>query len=583
MPTRLIQCTASALALFLASAAASALAPPQQAAPADKSVVIPDSRGWTVDQAIVNLRSSDKGLRLAGLYRLFKEPGPGIQKWIAEAAQYDPEPRIRYEAVKALQARNEPESLPILMHIAETDKDDRVRTAARIASGVGGPAGGQPVAPAPPPEAGAQPTPPPAKRYDAAGNELPPGYLDGDPAGGQAGFGGGGEVPWGEDVDPEEVGKSTGGTARAHSGFLPQLGFDGAMGSPRDTLNRSDVGLQLGFGYGRFDGTVHMDAAAGIDSAESRGVNRFTFTDFSMTILGHWSPGKYFEVGLSAEVLTVEKLEHQQRWERMGSDDNWEMVGYWEDAPDGYYSVDEPEQLGLIYQDSSHKSAAFGLVSLDLKSIFLQRDVVRAGIVARVTFPTHMGARFDEGLGAADLYLPGSSGIDPKTGHFTDEGTVWGIEPGVVASVAPVEHLTIYADLTFAMAFLKYNVVEKDLSNSDTLENKTTNLFFIPHFGAQYRILDDKLGFQVAFSPVAFVGKGGETGLAAFAIVPGVSTRLAEHLNLSLTVDIDVGANAAHPFESPRLLSDTDAQLSEPTPCGVGRQVGLALQAAWEF
>ena len=587
-PLPLFALTAAA---FLASTALSAQAPaPQAPAKPEERIIIPDSRAWTAEQAIVNLRSSDKGMRLAGLYRLFKEPGPDVQKWIAEAAQYDPEPRIRYEAVKALQARNEPASLPIFMHLAETDKDDRVRTAARIASGIGGTPGaqagapGQP-APQPQPTAPGQPAPPPPKRFDAAGNELPPGYLDGDPGGAQVGVGGSGaggssgaEVPWGADMDPEAVAVKKEGDLRAHSGFMPQLGFDGAMGSPRDTLNRSDVGLQLGLGWGRFDRAVIVNMVENdvINGDQARGVNRFTSTDFNMTILGHWSPVKYFEVGASAEVMTVEKMKHQQRWECLNLGGNWETVSV-SDPPDPdsycYGSSD------VIYQDSSYKGVAFGLLSLDLKSVFLQTDLVRVGIAARLTFPTHSGPRFDKGLGAADLYLPGG---EPKIRHYTDAGSVWGLEPGVVASIAPIPHLTIYADLMFTMAFLKFNVVLEDLSNTDTQERKAANFFFIPHLGVQYRFLDEKLGVQLAFSPVAYLGKG-DAGLAAFAIVPGISARLIEHLNLSLTVDIDAGASAAHPFQCPGLVSDTEAQASPPTSCGVGRQVGFALQTSWEF
>jgi hypothetical protein len=580
-------------AVLLVSAAVSAQAPapaPQTSAKPSPPIIIPDSRAWTVEQAIVNLRSSDKGMRLAGLYRLFKEPGPDVQKWIAEAAQFDPEPRIRYEAVKALQMRNESASLPIFMHIAETDKDDRVRTAARIASGIGGTPGAQPGAPgqpAPQPqEAPGQPAPPPPKRFDAAGNELPPGYLDGDPGGAKVGVGGSGaggtggaEVPWGAEMDPEAVAVKEEKELRAHSGFLPQLGFDGAMGSPRDTLNSTNVGILLGLGWGRFDHAVTMDMAVDdvINGEQARGVNRFTRTSFGMTLLGHWSPGKYLEVGLSAEVMTVEKMKHQQRWECLNLDGQWEKVSITDPPdPDSYcYGSSD-----VIYQDTSYSGAAFGLVSLDLKSVFLQTDLARVGIAARVTFPTHTGARFDKGLGAADLYLPGG---EAKTGHYSDKGSVWGLEPGIVASLAPIQHLTIYADLTFTMAFLKFGVVTRDYGNTDSQERKATNFFFIPHFGVQYRLLDEKLGVQVAFSPVAFLGRGGDAGLAAFAIVPGASIRLIEHLNLSLTVDIDAGANATRPFQCPHLVSDTEAQTSEPAACGVGRQVGLALQTSWEF
>jgi hypothetical protein len=590
MTIRSVLSSAAAATVFLASSASFAQAPPPPPAlapAAEPRVVVPDSRAWTKDQAIVNLRSSDKGMRLAALYRLFKEPGPDIQKWIAEAAQYDPEPRIRYEAVKALEARNESASLPIFMHIADTDKDDRVRTAARIASGIGGAPGPQPGAPGqpappPPPAAPGQPAPPPVKRFDATGNELPPGYLDGDPGGAQVGVGGSGtgaEVPWGADSEGEAI-APTKSAARTHSGFLPQLGFDGAMGSPRDTLNRTDIGLQLGLGYGRFDHAVIM-TMGGTDSVingdQARGVNRFTSTAFDMTLLGHWSPGKYFEVGLSAEVLAVEKTKHQQRWECLNLDGVWETVSVTDPPdPDSYCHGSSD----VIYQDASYKGAAFGLLSLDLKSIFVQTDLARVGVVARVTFPTHTGARFDKGLGAADLYLPGG---EAKTGYSTDKGSVWGFEPGVVASFAPIEHLTLYADLTFTMAFLKLDIVSTNAAGSYSQERKPLNFFFIPHFGAQYRFLDEKLGVQIAFSPVAFLGKEGGAGLAAFAIVPGVAYRFADHLDLSLTADIDAGGNAAHPFECAHLVSDTESQTSAPTTCGVGRQVGFALQARWEF
>jgi hypothetical protein len=66
-------------------------------------------------------------------------------------------------------------------------------------------------------------------------------------------------------------------------------------------------------------------------------------------------------------------------------------------------------------------------------------------------------------------------------------------------------------------------------------------------------------------------------------IVPGIAFRAMDHLNLSLTVDIDAGENAAHPFECTHLVSDPESQTTAPTTCGAGRQVGFALQTAWEF
>jgi len=605
MTTRSAPTSAVAAAVFLASAVLSAHTPPQQAASAAQpQVAVPDSREWTVEQAIVNLRSSDKGMRLAALQRLAKQPGLEIQKWIAEAARYDPEPRIRYEAVKALEARKESASLPILMHIAEVDKDDRVRTAARIASGVGETPGAQTGAPGqatqPPPTGPAAPTPPPPKRFDATGNELPPGYLDGDPGGAQVGVGGSGsgakakgdEIPWAVDVDPEAIDTGKKVAPRAHSGFLPQLGLDGAMGSPRDTLNRSDVGAQIGVGHGKFDRTVMMENDSGIiDGSNARAINRFTSTEFGLTILGHWSPGKYFEVGLSAEVLTVESMKHHQDWERWDNateDGGWEKVVWKADASeilDTEYQLDEAEQLGVIYQDSSYKGAAFGLVSLDLKSVFLQTDVIRVGIALRTTFPTHTGARFDEGLGAADLYLPGvvNEATPAITGHFSRDGRVFGLEPGAVVSVSPVAHLTLYADLMFTMAILMFDEVSSNTGWKATQSSKVFNAYFIPHFGAQYRFLDERLGVQLAFSPVTYVGASGGAGLATFAIVPGIAFRALDHLNLSLTLDIDTGENAAHPFQCTHLKSNAEAQTTDPTTCGVGRQVGFALQTSWEF
>jgi hypothetical protein len=538
---------------------------------ADDQVNIPDSKGWTIEQAVVNLRASDKGLRLAALNRLAREPGANIQQWIAEAARYDPEPRIRYEAVQILGKRKEPESLPVLIFIGEKDADDRVRTAARsIAQAAGVPMAGAP-APTGQPAPGAAPVqpgpaaPPPPKAYDAQGNELPPGYLDGQGAGGPgaaAAF----DSPLGRPtVDIEYVDK--GGPEVIHSGFMAALGFDGAIGSPRDTLARNRVGLQLGL---ESSGIFNTDVTGRLAGGEITGLNDYKATDFSLLLDGTWAPWEFLELGLAFEVLTAEKLEHTQSWSR----DDGEII-----------DADSLSSGTVIHNDASYSGAALGFLSLDLKALLHRSELFRLGLAVRVTFPTHTGERFESGIGAPVLFLPTSpsNNIQYRVNR-TAGGKLWGIEPGIVLSLAVVPHLTVYADLTYAMTILGYTHYRKELFESEirTLTNDLSafNMFLLPNIGAQYRFLDEKLGVQVALQPTIYLGTAVDSSLASFGVVPGIAYTVIGHLELSLTASIETTGDA------PRSFLCTDLQPSEkdqPQPCGVGRRLGMALETSWVF
>jgi len=552
-------------------------------AAASDEVKVPDSRGWNVEQAVVNLRSSDKGTRLASLKRLAKEPGPSIQKWIAEAAQYDPEPRIRYEAVLVLDSRNEPESLPVLMFVGENDKDDRVRTAARTAAGMGqAPAGQQgAVQPATGPQP-AKPTTtqpaPPVKRYDASGNELPPGYVDEDIPAAKAEAG---EGSWGATVEVDEFEK-TKKAVNVHSGFMRQMGYDGPMGAPRDALTRSAIGLDLAFGRGVFLHRTEVPSATAAGGSDLYTRNEFTDSDFNLVISGSWSPISFLEIGLEIEALTAESRKHQQAWHIWDTADD-----AWREEP---LPVDEDDAAfrDNIYRDVSYKGAAFGLMSLNLKTIFVDQELLRLGLAVRLTFPTHTGERFDSGLGSHDLFLPSSAAGEERLEHQTKDGTLWGLEPGLVASLAPARGLTIYTDIMFMVGILGYtkHSVERNQSDDTTAtydeELRDTNMYLVPHIGAQYRILDDSLGFQVALSPAIYLGKAAGAGLAGFGIVPGVSYRIIDSIDVALTVDIETGQNASSPFQCTGLFNDPNHRIGT-TPCGVGRTVGFDLHVGYDF
>ncbi|HUT78820.1 MAG TPA: HEAT repeat domain-containing protein [Polyangia bacterium] len=545
--------------LLLAAGQLAAQAPPPGAPGAEDKVDIPDSRSWTVEQAVVNLRASDKGLRLAALNRLAREPGANIQKWIAEAARYDPEPRIRYEAVQILGKRKETESLPTLIFIGEKDTDDRVRTAARSIAQ----AAGVPVAGTPAPAGQPAPAAPPPKAYDAQGNELPPGYLDGQ---GTAGPGAAAEFdsPLSRPmVDMEYVDEDA--EKVAHQGFIAALGFDGAIGSPRNTLARNRVGLQLGLAS---SGTVNTSASGSLAGDEIIGINDFTATDFSLLIDGTWAPWDFLEMGLALEVLTAEKLEHVQDWSWATGSAEGESIDT--DVPD-------------IYNDASYGGAALGFLSLDLKALLHRSELFRLGLVARVTFPTHTGERFESGIGAPVLFLPTSS-TSARRENRTADGRLWGIEPGVVASVVPTPHLSLYADLSFAMTILSYTHLSRDISAGVITDNSNDlsafNVFLIPNLGAQYRFLDETLGVQLALQPTIYLGNVVGSSLASFGIAPGISYLLLEHLELTLTASIETTGDA------PRSFLCTDLQTSDkdqPQPCGVGRRFGMALKTSWIF
>ncbi len=561
------------LPLLLAATPAAAQGQPP-GPPADDQVNIPDSRGWTLEQAVVNLRSSDKGARLAALNRLAREPGANIQKWIAEAARYDPEPRIRYEAVQILGKRKEPESLPTLIFIAEKDTDDRVRTAARsIAQAAGVPVGPAPAQPQPgQPTPGAAPAQPPqAKVYDEKGNELPPGYLDGQARGpgAAADF----DSPLGRPtVDEEEV-IDTGQEEAVHHGFMAALGYDGAIGSPRDTLARSRVGLQLGLAT---SGITNTRASGGLSGLDITGMNDFQSTDFSLLLDGTWAPWEFLEIGLAFEVLTVEKLEHTQAW-------MWADAGAG-DADGEYIDADTLPENTYLYNDASYSGAALGFLSLDLKALLYRSELLRIGLAARVTFPTHTGERFDSGIGAPVLFLPTSSNSIRRE-YRTLDGKLWGVEPGIVFSLAPARHLTLYGDLAFSMNMLSYSQYEEYVDSESVLQENLQklsafNVFLIPNLGAQYRFLDDTLGVQLALQPAIYLGNAVDSSLASFGLVPGISYTLLEHLELSLTFSIETTGDAPRPF----LCTDLKPSEKDATqPCGVGRRFGVALETSWVF
>lgn len=570
--------TLIAIAAFSVRASAQAPAPGAPAAQPEQNVQIPDSRGWTVEQAVVNLRSSDKGTRLASLFRLASEPGEAVRAWICEAAQYDPEARIRYEAVTILGRRNESASLPILMHIGDNDKDDRVRTAARTAAGMGvtpqnSGQPGQPAQPgaAPAPQPGQPAPPPPVKRYDENGNELPPGYMDEDPTAGSGGD------SWGASVEMEELTK-TRKVEKIHSGFMRQMGYDGAMGAPRDTLTRSAIGLDLAFGRGVFTHSTQVPNATAAGGNDLYTKNEFTDTDFDLMISGSWSPIDFLELGLEIEALTAESRGHRQLWyvRDPGTDE-------WNDEP---LTTDEDDSnfRDNVYNDASYSGAAFGLLSFDIKTIFADTELMKMGLAVRVTFPTHTGERFGKGMGSHDLFLP-SSDAEERLAHYTKDASVWGLEPGIVASFAPIQGLTIYTDIMFMMGFLKYaRYYEETGTDSKHLEELSTiNMYIVPHVGAQYRILDDSLGFQVAISPAIYLGKSTGAGLAAFGIVPGISYNIKDMLDVGITVDIQAGSNATKPFQCTDLINDPNYPESGTTPCGVGRVFGMDLHIGYDF
>ncbi|MDD5308758.1 MAG: HEAT repeat domain-containing protein, partial [Deltaproteobacteria bacterium] len=338
---------------------------------------LPDSRGWSLKQATDNLRASDKLLRLAALRRLAMEPGPAIQKWLASAAQYDPEPRIRYEAVVILARRKESPSLPLLMWMAENDKDERVRAAA--AQGAGVPLSGRkpPVPSQPTPAPGAAPAPVPAPapgatasgpvpthvpRYDTRGNELPPGYED-------------------MEKDAEFAAASEEKPA-VHSGFLPIAGFDGAIGIPRDTLIRTSFGAVIGYVAGSFDNTYYPQGLG----SRVVGTSSFDAKDFSLLLTGRFAPVDFLELGLEIEAMTYESLDHSQSWEADG--------------------VPDYEPSDALKTDRGYSGVALGLTSADVKALFVDGNAFRFGMALRITAPSHFGNdKYGSGIGASNHFL----------------------------------------------------------------------------------------------------------------------------------------------------------------------------------
>ncbi|MCP4678186.1 MAG: hypothetical protein GY854_22265 [Deltaproteobacteria bacterium] len=586
--------------LPLLSAASEAPSPDPRRRRGAKSEV-PDSSKWSVQQAVANMRSPDKRLRLAALKRIAKERGENIQKWIAGSAQNDPEARIRYEAVKILQKRREKASIPVLERIAKTDGDERVSKAAGAAyieatgkklsvapSSSRRPATPPPAPAPPPPPLGAKagqiaptapapakqtPTapsgsqPPPSKQPTAAkpaqpsqpteseppekelsknemGHELPPGYEDG----------------W--EMDREKIIDKK-DRADTHYGFMPEVGWDGTMGAPRDTLARTSIGLIVGLEAGSYEGMFASSREGANTLVEAD--NKYSFKDFSLVLAGKFSPSDFFEIGVDLEVLTAEKLSHKQSWyQDNNSDDIVER--------NSAESIPEDEDL---YRDTGYSGAALGFVTANLKLLFVRTEAFRMGLAVRGLFPSHTGDRQDQGIGASSLYVTTDTPT-PKT----QDGLFWGIEPGLVASYMPIDHLSIYADITFVTVIMRY---KKNVGAGDYVgDMDALNFYLIPHLGAQYRLLNDDLGFQLAIAPSIYLGTAETANFASFGLVPGVLYRIADMIDLSLTANIEIGANAPGPLLCPGDDLVTNAG-DKPAPCGIGRRFGMALAAGYDF
>ena len=555
---------------------ATAAPSPEDSKNSTEGIKLPPYKGWTIEQAKVNLKSSNKSVRLAAARRLGTEKVSGAQQFLAEAARFDPEARIRFECVQILAYRNEPASLPIIMHIADTDKNEQVRNAAKIAVSrispsptiTPQPANAPAPAPTVKPTESAKPVAPPAqlaaptkessKHFDKSGNELPPNYLDTDlPSTSTKGF-----SDWNMNIDNETLVDKKKETV-PHSGFLPSLGFDGALGMPRNTLPATSGSVMFGYERGSYSHTVDSTIAG----QPVNGYNDFTQSDFSMLLMGRWSPTELIELGLDLELFTAEKLEHNQKWK--GTSNNSDTV----------YDTKN--------NNAGYSGGALGFLSMDVKSIFIRKDTFRAGLALRFTIPTHTGDKFDKGLGASDLFLPMSASNVLRKKNETANGKLWGMEPGIVASWVPVEALTIYADLTFMMTAVKYELKTQTIASGTEANNsndiRATSFHLIQHLGAQYRVLDNTLGFQLAIAPVIYMGKEKEPGFASLGISPGIFYKLLEMVDLNLVSNIEVGSNSAKPLVCTNLLSDPQSQKSPSTDCGVGRRFGLSLSATYKF
>ena len=233
----------------------------------------------------------------------------------------------------------------------------------------------------------------------------------------------------------------------------------------------------------------------------------------------------------------------------------------------------------------SYSGAALGFAALDLKTLMHRSELLRVGLALRVSFPTHTGDRFEHGVGAVDLFLPSSS-YGRQFENETRGGALWGIEPGIVASLAPIDGLTVFAHITYLVTVLTYQHKTRyeNPSNGAVVDNindmDATNMYLIPNLGAQYRLLDDSLGVQLALQPTVYLGNALGASLASFGIVPGLSYTLLDQLQISLTASIEASPDAPLPFVCTDLQSNDD---TPSTGCGVGRRVGFALETAWVF
>jgi hypothetical protein len=296
--------------------------------------------------------------------------------------------------------------------------------------------------------------------------------------------------------------------------------------------------------------------------------NDFKLTDFSVNLVGRWAPVEFFEMGIEFEAFTVEALRHDQKW-------------YDYNAADDTRGDEFPSTENIIdnnpYKDAGYTSPSIGLAALDLKVLFSRTELLRVGLAVRGHFPSHIGERFKSGIGAPILY---HQTVDaPLT--KTQGGLLWGVEPGLIASVAVLEELTIYTDITFLLTILTYE--ENKNAGDDVTERTATNMYLIPHVGAQYRLLDGDLGLQLALAPTVYLGKMMAAGLPSFGLVPGVLYRVADLVDLSLTASIEIGGDAANPVlctgEDLLIPPGTDS----PNACGVGRRFGIGLGATYDF
>ncbi|MCP4602527.1 MAG: HEAT repeat domain-containing protein [Proteobacteria bacterium] len=376
------------------------------------------------------------------------------------------------------------------------------------------------------------------------GQELPPGFWDGESA---------------AIMNTSKKEKQT------HTGFIPAVGLDGAIGMPRDTLVRTGIGGVMGLETGSF-----MNAYEGNSIASD---NDFRLTDFSILLFGKLSLAEIIEIGIDLEVLTVEKLTHSQRL-------------YYDDAGEWREIGEDNPRYDDNITDNGFSGVAVGFASANGKILFIRKDSLRMGIALRVTAPTHIGDRFDKGIGAAGLYkdvFEFDETADMLKNETTD-GMMMAIEPGFIVSMVPIESLTLFADLTLITSVLWYTHeretrVQSESSNETSTDFANINLHLIPHIGAQYTILDGMIGIGLAIQPALYLGTSQDFKFVSMGLIPGAIFNFLESFYASLTVTAELLPLSAKPFLCPDF---EDPSIATP-PYGLGRRVGMAITAGYDF